>query len=80
MEKSGFVLSMLCLLSFKAVAAGTAFRVAVARIAYVDFAQSTIIAGAVVLTFGYAAADGGVYVVTFFIHHNKNPPSKVKAV
>jgi hypothetical protein len=46
----------------------------------VNFTQSAIIAGAVVLTFGDAAADGGVYVVTFFIHHNKNPPSKVKAV
>ena len=45
-----------------------------------NFTQSAIIAGAVVLTFGDAAADGGVYVVTFFIHHNKNPPSKVKAV
>ena len=68
------------LFSFKAVATSATFCVARTGIPHMDLAQGAIIPSAVVLTFGYAAADGGVYVVTFFIHHNKNPPSKVKAV
>ena len=55
-------------------------RVAITGIAYVDFSKGTIVPFAVVLTFGDAATDCGVYVVTFFIHHIKNPPSKVLSV
>jgi hypothetical protein len=59
------------LFSFKAVAAGAAFRIAIAGVANVDFSQRTVIACAVVLAFGDSATDCGVYIVTFFIHHNK---------
>ena len=56
---------------FVAIAASAAtFR---AGIAYVDFAQSAIIALTVVLTVGYTATDGGIYFVGFTIH-SKNPP------
>ena len=59
------------LFSFKAVTAGTAFGVAAASIADVDFTQGAKIARAVVLTFGYATADSRVYFVrVFFVHHN----------
>ena len=55
------------LFSFIAVTAGTAaFR---AGIAYVDLSKGTIIALAVVLTFGNAATDCSVYVFGL-IHHN----------
>ena len=46
-----------------------------------DFSQRAIIACAIVLTFGDAATDASVYVLyVLFIHHNKKPPLKVKAV
>ena len=57
------------LFSFKAVATRTFFRVAVARIAYVNFGKGTVITGTVILTFGNAAADTGVH---FLMFHNKN--------
>ena len=79
-ERNGSAIVIRKLFSFKAVAAGTAFRVAATSIANVDFAQSTIIACAVVLTFGDAATDARVDFFFIFIHHNKNPPSKVQAV
>ena len=60
------------LFSFKAVAAGTAFRVAITSIADVDLSQRTIIAGAVVLTLGYTATDTSVYFAIVFMHHNKS--------
>jgi hypothetical protein len=62
------------LFSFKAVAAGAAFRIAAAGVADVDFSQGTIIACAVVLAFGHAATDCGIYFFVHFVHHNKNPP------
>ena len=62
------------LFSFKAIATSAAFRIAITRIAYVDFAKGAIIASAVVFTFRNAATDRSVYVHTFFIHHHKNPP------
>ena len=65
---------------FVAIAAGTAFCVAAASIANVDFTQSAVIACTVVLAIGYAAADCGVDFLIFFVHHIKKPPSKVKAV
>ena len=56
---------------FVAIATGAAaFR---AGVTYVDFAQSTIIPSAVILTVGYAATDCGIYFVGFTIH-SKNPP------
>ena len=70
----------LCLFSFKAVAASAMFRVAIASIAHVDFLQSTVIAAAIVLTFGYAATDCIVHFTSIFIHHNKKPPFKVNTV
>lgn len=80
-KKRRFLLDVLRkLFSFEAVAAGAAFRVATASVAYVDFSQRAIIARTVVLTFGYSATDCSVDFLTFFIHHIKKPPSKVKAV
>ena len=55
-------------------------RVAITGIAYVDFLQGAVIAAAIVLTFGYTATDCAVDFTSVFIHHNKNPPSKVKTV
>jgi hypothetical protein len=57
------------LFTFKTVAASTAFCVATASVAYVDFTQRAKITCAVVLTFGYAATDGSVYFI--FVHHKK---------
>ena len=58
------------LFSFEAIAAGAAFRIAVAGVAYVDFTQGAIVACAVVLTFRNATADSGVYFITVvFVHH-----------
>ena len=51
----------------------------VAGVANVDLTQGAIISTAIVLTFGYTATDGAVYVLSF-IHHTKKPPLKVKAV
>ena len=64
------------LFSFKAVAAGAAFRVAAARIAHVDFTKGAVVAGAVVLAFGNAATDRSVDFVLVFIHHNKKSSFK----
>ena len=59
------------LFSFETVAASATFRVATANVADVDFAERAIIAGAVILTIGYAATNAGVYFLTTFVHHNK---------
>ena len=56
------------LFSFKAIAASTAFRITITRIAYVDFAKRTKIARAVKLTIGNAATDTGIYVFSFIVH------------
>jgi len=45
-----------------------------------DLSQRAVIARAVVLTFGYAAADAGVHFLYVFIHHIKNPPFLVSTV
>ena len=47
--------------------------------AYVDFSERTEITLTVVLAFGYVATDAVVYFFVF-VHHNKIPPLKVKAV
>ena len=60
------------LFSFKAVATRTFFRVAVARIAYVNFGKGTVITGTVILTFGYTATDTGIYAFHFIVHHRKS--------
>lgn len=65
---------------FEAIATSAAFRIATARIAYVDFAKRTIIARAIVLTFGDAATDTSVDFLCIFVHHSKKPPLKVQAV
>lgn len=71
----------LSLFTFEAVAAGAAFRVAATRIAYVDFSQRAVIARAVVLAFGHAAADGGVhFLIVVFIHHKIPPFSPTKSI
>jgi hypothetical protein len=57
------------LFSFKAITAGTAFRVATASVANVDFAERAIVARTVVFAFGYTATDARVYFLSFF-HHN----------
>ena len=57
------------LFSFEAVAARTFIRIAIARIAYVDFRKRTIVARTVILTFGHAAADTGVDTLHFVVHH-----------
>jgi len=59
------------LLSFETVAASTAFRVATAYVAYVNFSKRAIIAAAVVLAIGYAATNAGVYFLTTFVHHHE---------
>ena len=78
----GTALVIVCvrLFSFEAIAAGTAFRVAATRIAYVDFAKGAVVAGAVVFTFRNAATDRSVDIRAFFVHHINIPPSKVKIV
>lgn len=68
------------LFSHEAIAAGAAFRVAATSVADVDFAEGAVIACAVVLTIGNAAADTLVYFTSIFVHHNKNPPLKVQVV
>jgi hypothetical protein len=65
------------LLSYKAIAAGAAFRIATASVANVDFTERAIIARAVVLTISNTATNTLVYFTSIFVHHNKNPPSKV---
>ncbi len=62
------------LLALEAIAAGAAFRVAVAGIANVDFSQRAEIPRAVILTFRNAATDTSIYFTTFFVHHNSIPP------
>jgi hypothetical protein len=68
------------LFSFKAVATSALVCIAITGVAHVDFSQSTVIARAIVLTFGYTATDTAVYFTFIFIHHIKIPPLKVKAV
>lgn len=68
------------LLSFEAIATGTMFRITIAGVPYVNFTECTKIPRAVVLTFGYSAADAAVYFMLVFIHHIKKPPFIVKAV
>jgi hypothetical protein len=70
----------LSLFLFKAVATGAAIRRAVAGVPDVNFSQSTIVACAIVLTFGHAATDRSVDIRAFFVHHINIPPSKVKIV
>ena len=65
------LVSAMGLLSYKAIAAGAAFRIATASVADVDFAKRAIIARAVVLTIGNTAADTLVYFTSVFVHHNK---------
>ena len=62
------------LFSFKAVAASAMRSGAIASATHVDFAERTIIARAVVLTFGYSATDCIVDVFVVFVHHIFNPP------
>ena len=58
------------LFSFEAIATGTAFRITVAGVPYVDFTQGAVIPCAVELTFRNATADSGVYFITVvFVHH-----------
>ena len=65
------------LFSFETVATGTAFCIAAARIAYVDFVQGAIIPCLVVLAIGYVTTDAGVNFTSF---HDKNPPYVVNTV
>jgi hypothetical protein len=58
-----------CLFAFKAVAARAAIRFFIAGVADVDFAERTIIARAVVLTFGNATTDTCVDFLIVFVHH-----------
>ena len=74
------VCNALRLFSFEAVATSTTFRIAVTRIAYVDFTKGAIITRAVVLAIGYTATDCRVDVLSIFVHHIKKPPLKVQAV
>ena len=64
-------LFLINLFSFEAIATGTAFRVAVAGVPYVDFTQGAVIPCAVELTFRYATTDARVHFLYVFIHHNK---------
>jgi hypothetical protein len=75
-ERTIFPLCQSLLFSFEAITASTAFRVAITRITHVNFAERTIIARAVVLTFGYTATNRGVDFLSTFVHHSKNPPLK----
>ena len=59
--------------SFKAIATGTAFRITVTRIAYVNFSKRTKIACAVKLAIGYTATDTGIYVLSFIVHRTFPP-------
>jgi hypothetical protein len=75
-KTDGFLLfdKFLNLFLFKTVTASAAFRIAVTRIAYVNFTKRTVIARTIVLTFGYATADGRVDFLISFIHHFQKPP------
>lgn len=70
-KTDGFLLfaQFLNLFLFKTVAASATFRIATARIAYVNLTKRTVIARTVVFTFGYAAADGRIDFLSSFIHH-----------
>ena len=70
----------LFLFLFKAVAAGTAFRVLRARIAYVDFAKGAIVPRTVVFAFSHTATDASIHFLFVFHHNFKKPPFKVSAV
>ena len=74
------VFSFRQLFAFETVTAGAAFRFFVAGVADVNFSKRAVIARAVVLAFRYAAADAGVDFLIVFVHHIKNPPSKVFSV
>jgi hypothetical protein len=63
-------LQQFSLFSFKTVATGAAFRIATARIAYVDFTKGAIIACAIIFAFRHAATDTGIHFLTAFVHHN----------
>ena len=58
------------LFSFETIAAGATFRIAVAGIAYVDFAQGAIVARAVVFAFCYTTTDCRVHFAILFVHHS----------
>ena len=65
---------------FVAVATGATIRRAITRIAYVNFAERTVITRTVILTFRNATADTRVYFLTIFVFHNKKPPFSVRIV
>ena len=68
-------LFLINLFSFEAIATGTAFRVAVAGVPYVDFTQGAIVARAVVLTFRNPTTDSRVYfIAVVFVHHSSQTP------
>ena len=69
--KRSFLFFNKLLFSFETVATGTAVRVAIARIAYVNFTERTIIARTVVLAIGYTTADTGVHFLILFVHHSE---------
>ena len=59
-----------CLFAFKAIATGTAFRIAITRVANVDFTKGAVIACAVILTFRNATTNARVHFLYIFVHHN----------
>ena len=59
-----------CLLSFKAIAAGAAFRITATRVAHVNFTERAVIPCAVILTFRNATTNTRVHFLYIFVHHN----------